>query len=127
MSYTVHDQNYAVLVGAYGSLLQNGSANPRQADVVMRVGTPALDNTHGQSRASGLSSGTLPTSDDPDAIARVLWELTDREYKRAVPALLNVRTNTAVRAEEEDKSPDFSKETAVVHALEPITPPAIDK
>lgn len=127
MSYTVYDQNYAVLVGAYGSLLQNASANRRQADVVMRVGTPALDNTHGQSRSSGLSSGTLPTSDDPDAIARVLWELTDREYKRAVPALLNVRTNTAVRAEEEDKSPDFSKETAVVHALEPITPPAFDK
>jgi len=26
-----------------------------------------------------------------------------------VPSLLNVRTNTAVRAEEEDKSPDFFK------------------
>jgi len=127
MSYTVYDQSYVVLVGAYGSLLQDASIGRRQADVVMRVGTPALDNTHGQSRASGLSSGTLPTSDDPDAIARVLWELTDRGYKRAVPALLNVRTGTAVRAEEEDKSPDFSKEIAVVHALEPIAPPAFDK
>jgi len=110
ISYTVYDQDFVVLVGAYGSLLTDSSAQRRHADVRMRVGTPALDNTHGQSRSSGISSGSLPISDDKDAIARVLWELTDREYKRAVPSLLNVKTSTAVRAEEEDKSPDFSKE-----------------
>jgi len=95
--------------------------------VTMRVGTPALDNTHGQSRASGVTSGTLPLGDDTDAIARVLWELTDREYKRAAPAFLNVRTNTAVRAEEEDKSPDFSKETPETHLGSVTPPPAFDR
>jgi TldD protein len=112
LSYSVHDQSNVVLVGAFGSLLTNGAATRRQVDVVMRVGAPALDNTHGQSRSSGMTSGSLPLNDDTDAIARVLWELTDREYKRAAPAYLNVKTNTAVRAEEEDKSPDFSKETS---------------
>ena len=29
----------------------------RQADVIMRVGAAALDNTHGQSRPSGIDSG----------------------------------------------------------------------
>jgi len=115
LSYTVYDQDYVVLVGAYGSLLSNNAAQRRFADVTMRVGTPDLDNTHGQSRATGVTSGSLPLGNDQDAIARVLWELTDREYKRAVPALLNVRTNTAVRAEEEDKSPDFSKEKPQTH------------
>jgi TldD protein len=115
LSYTVYDQNYVVLVGAFGSLLTDAAGHRRSADVTMRVGTPALDNTHGQSRASGVTSGTLPLGDDQDAIARVLWELTDREYKRAVPSLMNVRTNTAVRAEEEDKSPDFSKENSHTH------------
>ncbi|MDP9339746.1 MAG: metallopeptidase TldD-related protein [Acidobacteriota bacterium] len=115
LSYTVYDQDYVVLVGAYGSLLTDAAAKRRQADVTMRVGTQALDNTHGQSRASGMTSGALPLSDDQDAIGHVLWELTDREYKRAVPSLMNVRTNTAVRAEEEDKSPDFSKEASAVH------------
>jgi TldD protein len=127
LSYTVYDQNFVVLVGAYGSLLTNAAARRRQADVTMRVGAPELDNTHGQSRASGLTSGTLPIGTDPDAIARVLWELTDREYKRAVPALLNVRTNTAVRAEEEDKSPDFSNEKPQTHIGEAITPPAFER
>jgi len=115
LSYTFYDQDYVVLVGAYGSLLSNNAAQRRFADVTMRVGTPDLDNTHGQSRATGVTSGSLPLGNDQDAIARVLWELTDREYKRAVPALLNVRTNTAVRAEEEDKSPDFSKEKPQTH------------
>src|SRR3989442_927051 len=34
---------------------------------------------------------------------------------KPAPALLNVRTNTAVRAEEEDKSPDFSQEKPQTH------------
>ena len=127
MSYTVYDQNLVVLVGAYGSLLTDASLQRRQADVVMRVGAPALDNTHGQSRPTGMTSGTLPIGDDPDAIGRVLWELTDREYKRAAPAFLNVRTNTAVRAEEEDKSPDFSKETPETHLGNVTPPPAFDR
>ncbi len=126
ISYTVYDQDLAVIVGAYGSLLTDAALVRRHADVTMRVGSLALDNTHGQSRSSGMSSATLPLGNDRDAIARVLWDLTDGEYKRAAPAFLNVRTNTAVRAEEEDKSPDFSKETAGTHVAEAPAPPAFD-
>jgi len=127
LSYTVYDQDLVVLVGAYGSLLTDAALQRREADVTMRVGSPTLDNTHGQSRGSGVTSGTLPQGNDPDALARVLWELTDREYKRAAPAYLNVKTNTAVRAEEEDKSPDFSKETSVTHVGDSKAPPAFDR
>ena len=127
LSYTVYDQDFVVLVGAYGSLLTDAAAKRRQADVTMRVGSPALDNTHGQSRASGITSGALPLSDDQDAIGRVLWTLTDREYKRAVPSLMNVRTSTAVRAEEEDKSPDFSKEASATHIGEKLAPVPFDR
>src|SRR3984893_7615480 len=127
LSYTVNDQDIVVLVGSYGSLLTDAALQRRQADVVMRVGSPGLDNTHGQSRVSGMSSGTLPLGDDPNAISRVLWELTDREYKRAAPAFLNVKTNTAVRAEEEDKSPDFSKEAPQTHTGEALVPIGFDR
>src|SRR5437879_4473705 len=115
LGYTVYDQDFVVLVGAYGSLLTDTVAQRRFADVTMRVGTPELDNTHGQSRPSGVNSEALPLVKGYDAIVRVLCELTDRECERAVPSLLNVRTNTAVRAEEEDKSPDFSKEKPQTH------------
>src|SRR3974390_959769 len=110
LSYTVNDQDAIVIAGSYGGLLTDSAMKRRSADVVMRVGTAELDNTHGQSRSSGITSGSLPLDDDADATARLLWELTDRGYKRAAPAFTNLRTSTAVRAEEEDKSPDFSKE-----------------
>jgi predicted Zn-dependent protease len=127
LSYTVYDQDQIMIAGAYGGLLTNTAVKRRSADVTMRVGGPALDNTHGQSRQSGMTSGTLPLDNDADATARVLWELTDRAYKRAAPAFLNVKTNTAVRAEEEDKSPDFSQEDAKVHVGEKLTPPPLDR
>ncbi len=126
LSYTVYDQNFVVLVGAYGSLLTDASATRRQADVTMRVGSATLDNTHGQSRSSGITFGSLPVGNDADAVSRVLWELTDREYKRAVPALLNVKTNTAVQAEEEDKSPDFSTEKSQTRIEQGGNPPVFD-
>ncbi len=127
LSYTVNDQDVIVIAGSYGGLLTDSAVKRRSADVVMRVGTAELDNTHGQSRASGMTSGLLPLDDDADATARILWELTDRGYKRAAPAYMNVRTNTAVRAEEEDKSPDFSKEVPKVHAGEKLTQPPFDR
>ena len=127
ISYTVYDQHLSVLVGAYGSLLTDASLERRQGDVVMRVGSPVRDNTHAQSRSSGMTSGALPIGDDQDAIARVLWELTDREYKRAAPALLNVKTRQAVEADEDDKSPDFSKEAPQVHLTPVEAPPSFDR
>src|SRR6266446_4529948 len=86
LSYTVYDQDQIFIAGAYGALLSDAEVKRRNADVAIRVGSPELDNTHGQSRSSGMTSGNLPLQDDPDATARVLWELTDREYKRAAPA-----------------------------------------
>ncbi len=127
LSYTVYDQDQILIAAAYGGLLSNSTSRRRTADVTMRVGTPQLDNTHGQSRTSGMMSGSLPLNDDPDAEARVLWELTNRAYKRAAPAYLNVKTDTAVQAEEEDKSPDFSKDAPQVHMDAKLKEPPFDR
>jgi len=127
LSYTVYDQDQILIAASYGGLLSDAGERRRTADVTMRVGTPELDNTHGQSRQSGMTSGPLPLNDDSDAIARSLWELTDRAYKRAAPSYLNVKTNTAVQAEEEDKSPDFSKADPKIHVGEKLTDPPFDR
>jgi predicted Zn-dependent protease len=127
LSYTVYDQDQIVIAGAYGGLLTNTDFQRRTVDVTMRVGSPELDNTHGQSRQSGMTSGILPLNGDPDATSHVLWELTDRAYKRAAPSFLNVKTSNAVQAEEEDKSPDFSKETAQNHLGEKLAVPSFDR
>ena len=69
----------------------------------------------------------FPLADDRDAIARTLWELTDREYRRATPAYAKVMTNNSVDAAEEDKSPDFSQEAAQAHVETPAAPIAFNQ
>ncbi|HEV7965930.1 MAG TPA: metallopeptidase TldD-related protein [Candidatus Acidoferrales bacterium] len=121
ISYEVYDQHTLTVAGTYGTIVTSAMGNHRWADVTMRVGTPAIDNTHNENRDSGISSGALPLADDRDAISRTLWELTDREYRRATPAYAKVMTNKSVDAVEEDKSPDFSEETAQESVERPPT------
>ena len=109
-SYNVTDGEALVILSDQGGVLTSSHVRHRQADVSMRIGAPALDNTHDQERFSGITSGQLPQQDDPDAIARVLWRLTYEQYRKARQAYTNVKTKTAVRAKDEDDSPDFSQE-----------------
>ena len=127
ISYEVYDQRTILVTGNYGTIVTSATGNHRWADVTMRVGSPALDNTHNENRESGITSGPLPLADDRDAIARSLWELTNREYRRAAPAYAKVLTNSAVEAAEEDKSPDFSQEAAQAHVDAPIGAIAINQ
>ena len=75
-SYSVYDEEGTVVVGGLGSLLNSTQFHRRMGEVTMRVGSAVLDNTHQESRPSGMSSGLVPLQDDPDAVARVLWQLT---------------------------------------------------
>lgn len=114
-SYSVYDQEGTVVVGGLGSLLNSTRFHRRTGEVTMRVGSAALDNTHQESRYSGIRSGPIPLEDDPDAVARVLWQLTYEEYRQAAQSYLNVKTAAAVRTQEEDTSPDFAEAKAQTH------------
>src|SRR5579875_405613 len=122
LSYAVTDSDTAAIAATNGGVILSTRVRRRQADVTMHVGTAALDNTHGQSRPSGLLSGLLPLDDDRGAIARVLWQLTNAEYERASSAFLRVKTNYAVQSPEEDKSPDFTQESPQRHIDETKLP-----
>ncbi len=127
LSYAAQDGGGVTIAAVNGSLVASADIRRRQADVMMRVGTPALDNTHGTSRPSGITSGMLPLGNNPDSTARVLWQLTNREYEQASGAFLRVKTNEAVRSQEEDQSPDFSKENAKIELGGNFTPFSLDQ
>ena len=55
----MYDQDQILIAASYGGILTNSAMKRRSADVTMRVGTPELDNTHGQSRSSGMTSGIV--------------------------------------------------------------------
>ena len=108
ISYAAHD-SWAVLIGAeQGAILSSNADHARTADIVVRVGDPSLDNTHGTHRTSAIRSVPLPLDDDPNAIARALWRGTNSEYGNSLQTWLQVKTENQVRAKEEDTSPDFS-------------------
>lgn len=116
LSYSVHDQRQLVVTATVGALDNSINLRHRSADVVVRVGNAALDNSHEDGRASALSAGLLSLDNDQQAIARDLWRLTYQEYRKASRAYLNIKTGKQVHAEEEDTSADFSQEKPQDHS-----------
>lgn len=115
LSYEVQDETYAIAAAEAGALVSSVRSRQRLANVITHVGTPLLDNTHESSRSSAIRSGLLSTEDNPDAIARELWQLTYQGYRGAAAAYLNVKTKHTVDAKEEDTSADFSQESPQAH------------
>jgi TldD protein len=121
ISYAVSDAQSVSINAQFGAISGENEGRHRSADVQVRLGTEAEDNTHGTHRNSALTTLPLPLTDDRLALARSLWYATNRGYGRALDSFLQVKTEQQVRAKEEDSSPDFSKETAA-NAIVPVDP-----
>jgi TldD protein len=127
LSYSVSDASAVAIRAQYGALVDSSANHVRVADVQVRLGSPNLDNTHGEHRSSAVSSLQLPLGDDREALARSLWLATNTGYGNALDNYLRVKTEAEVRAKEEDTSPDFSKEPPQVAIEKPAPPVKIDR
>ncbi|MDP7114254.1 MAG: metallopeptidase TldD-related protein [Myxococcota bacterium] len=116
MAYTLYDSHQATATGAFGALLHSSVGRSRPLRAEVRVGDYSSDNanfaTFGED-PSGLSGASLVIDDDPVAIARDLWIVTDAAYKSAVEGLA---TKEAARGPDDDETrpPDFTPAAAVV-------------
>ena len=127
LSYSVSDASFVSIRAQYGALADSSANHMRVADVQVRLGDSKLDNTHGNHRSSAVNSLQLPLGDDREALARSLWLATNAGYGNAVDNYLRVKTESQVRAKEEDSSPDFSAETPQVSILKPAPAVAVDR
>ena len=127
LSYAVSEASFVTIRAQYGSLTLSTANRMRVADVQVRVGSPKLDNTHGDHRASAVNNLQLPIVDDREALARSLWLATNTGYGNALDNYLRVKTEAEVRAKEEDTSPDFSKEEPQTHIGKVAPPVAVDR
>jgi TldD protein len=127
LSYSVADSESVNMTAEYGAITNSTGNRERMADVQVRLGSPELDNTHGDHRTSALTTIPLPLNDDREALARSLWYGTNRGYGKALDALLKVKTEQQVRAKEEDASADFSAEKAQAAMLPAEPKLEIDK
>ncbi len=114
LSYEVIETESTNVSGSFGALVLSGrTSRRRELGIDLRVGSYQLDNTRPIRGAMGnffdtYSNYAMPVEDDPDALRAMLWYYTDQKYKRAVEQLIAVKTNVKVKAEETDKSGDYS-------------------
>ena len=125
LSYEITETQNVSVSGSFGALTGSGEGRERLLDIDLRVGDYGLDNTRPirDSRSFSLrdfSRTRVPVDDDPDAIRGILWSETDKQYKRALEQLTQVKTNVQVKVETEDQSDDFSREAASKAVDEPL-------
>jgi TldD protein len=126
LSYAVSDSDSMSISAQFGAVNGSRENHRRIADVQVRIGTAAEDNTHGDHRNSALTTIPLPLTNDTEAISRTLWFATNRGYGKALDGYLKVKTEQQVRAKEEDASADFSSETPASTILPPSPPLVVD-
>ncbi|MFH1320569.1 MAG: TldD/PmbA family protein [Bacteroidota bacterium] len=128
MNYRVDELFTTEISSSFGNLTYSKESKKRILTIMVRVGSNELDNFHelreDYSRYMYSMSGgiILSLEDNPDAIRQVLWKETDNAYKEATNKLAKVKANIAVKVEEEDRSPDFSKEKASEYYEPPVKP-----
>jgi len=132
ISYEVVEQRVVNLEAEGGAVIADSDETQRNLDSDVRVGTPALDNTHALADDSnGLNApltrhGVIPFGDDKQAIASALWLETDRRYREAVNPLGYVRQDQSTLKARQASDDDFSHEPAETH-IEPVAKLEFDK
>ena len=84
LSYSVADAGMVNIQAQYGALVSSNANHIRVADIQVRLGSPELDNTHGDHRGSAVNSAQLPLTDDRVALERTLWLATNNGYSSAL-------------------------------------------
>ncbi len=126
LSYRVNDVRTYSIETSFGQIIKSGWSHSRRLCVQVRVGNSTIDNTH---PIKGEDYGwfdwdrgvELPVDYVPEGINQVLWEETDKQYRKSADLYAKVLANIAVKVEDEDKSDDFSKEKPVVYNEAPLS------
>jgi predicted Zn-dependent protease len=118
LSYAVTETKTIRMNAVFGSVKSSEQTLSRILDIDIRVGNHELDNTH-TIRGSRFEFGgggrgiELPMTNDEKALRSVMWNATDKLYKKAVERYGKVLTNRAVKVKEEDSSADFSRQQPI--------------
>ena len=126
ISYRVDEVETYTMATSFGTLTTSNPNKERTLTIQVRVGDEELDNFHElRDDASAYTSArytrvSIPTENDPKAIALALWEATEKEYRNAAARYEKVKANVAVKVEAEDKAPDYSNVAPVQYYEKPL-------
>lgn len=135
ISYLVKDSETFSFSASNGAITWINNSPSRTVYTEVRVGDYNFDSSLSKGDAitfqqEDFHSFYAPLEDDTYAMRRVLWLLTDQEYKQAVANYLSNKAK-AVYKVEKDAVPSFSKEKPTVYTGAPagiqITPDSLRK
>jgi predicted Zn-dependent protease len=126
ISYRVDEVESHSISTSFGTLTGSTPNKERILTVQVRVGDKTLDNFHElRDDASAYFNArytrvSLPTDNNPKAIALALWEATETEYRNAATNYEKIKANVAVKVESEDKAPDYTEIAPVQYYEKPL-------
>jgi predicted Zn-dependent protease len=125
IDYTTTDYQRAEVQGSNGALLDSNETRARYLQVEVRVGDYNEDNTRkvGDRGREGFAGATpVPIEDDVPVLRRSIWLQTDRQYREAAEALIQIKTGREVKVQsQEGNAPDFSKEPPQTYSETPAS------
>ena len=123
IEYRVEDVDNYDAEAAFGALLNSQRQHVRVLRVVVRIGEYKQDSFYNQ----GMGGATiLPLDDDPIALRRQIWLMTDEAYKSAADAY--AEKLSALKQFTADPNPidDFAK-APVMTKVEPVVAMKVDE
>jgi predicted Zn-dependent protease len=123
VQYIVLDEEEFAARATFGAMTQSTPSRQRLIYSQVRVGNYDFDNTEFSAGGGGGGAGgggrlyQGPVDDDYDSLRHTLWLATDASYKAAIEVIAQKRAAIQNRTQEE-RVPDFSKETANVSVAE---------
>ena len=123
IEYRVDDVDNLDADASFGALLTNQRQHVRVLRVVVRIGDYKQDSFYG--RGTG-GAAILPIDNDPIALRRQIWLMTDQEYKAAADAY--AEKLSALKQFSADPNPvdDFAK-ALVLTKVEPVVSLTVDE
>ncbi|MCB2204070.1 TldD/PmbA family protein [bacterium] len=125
LSYRVVDDFSSHVSASFGALTASEESHNRGATTQVRVGDYATDNTR-EIRGSNSFDfdfpipANLPLDGNENGTRLVLWNASSGAYRKAAKKYQQVKANTAVKVEAEDKSDDFARDIKIESYEEPV-------
>jgi len=124
ISFRVDETKLETVRATLGSLISSRASHNRIFTPMVRIGSYETDNYH-QLRETDANNRSepsyLPVEDLEDAIRQSIWWTTDQAHKNAVARFEKVKTNMAVKVQEEDQSDDYTPQKPVKYYEPPLT------
>lgn len=126
LAYRIEEKEEENISFSFGVKTSNSSEKNRQLAVIVRVGSPEIDNTHEMKgmdfydyESYSFQIQPIPFEEDEKTIRKILWKNTQIQFAKAIERYQKVLANEKVKAEREDTSPDFNVGQAYQESISP--------